>query len=187
MESNFFNWYNISPYPRAIRNIGDYYDTRISETESGWCRGTICRGRKREDRSSLVRRSSRRVTPAGYLSGVSLHPTFTDTMLLRSPLRHPLSSSVSSRARHQEDVLEDPRNGLSFGRLRPLHLVICIARDRFILLAERSLAVREVARAGSIIVAVSTQRESMNVREDRGIRCCCVGLNDLGLLQRPFS
>lgn len=34
----------------------------------------------------------------------------------RSPLRHPLSSSASSRTRHQEDVLEDPRDGLSFGR-----------------------------------------------------------------------
>lgn len=46
----------------------------------------------------IVRTFSRRVTPAGYLSRVSLHSTFTDTMSLRSLLRRPTPFSASSRA-----------------------------------------------------------------------------------------
>lgn len=156
----------------------------MSETEGGWYRRTIQRGRKRKNRSPLVRRSSRRVTPAGYLSGVSLHPTFTDTMLLRSPLRHPLSSSASSRACHQEDVLEDPRNRLSFvDRGCSISSFALLAIDLSCWQTIRLQSERCIPWTGSI-VTVSTQQESMSAREDRGPRCHHhVCLNDLWTLQ----
>lgn len=120
---------------------------------------------RRQDEGGRV---SRCVTPAGHLSRVSLHPTFTDTMSLRSFVRRlfqPPSFSIRSFA----------IEGLSWKILvmgfhsadtgspsRHLH------RSRLIFLPDRSFAVRASGGTlGSIIAVVSTQQKSMRVPKDR--------------------
>lgn len=109
------------------------------------------------------------VTPAGHLSRVSLHPTFTGTMSLRSLVRRlfqPPSFSTCSLA----------IEGLSWKILLvmgfysgdtgspPRHL----HRSRLIFLPDRSFAVRASDGAlGSIIAVVSTQQKSMRVCKNR--------------------
>lgn len=105
----------------------------------GRCSG-VARG---ETRVGEAQRFSWCVTPAGHLSRVSLHPTFTDTMSLRSVLRPSSAPFHSHPSRNRGGFLEDARNGLSFRHgtdSPPRHL----HRSRLIFLLDRSFAVRAV-------------------------------------------
>lgn len=116
--------FNLGRISAIIENIvGDYrWRTRVKETvrTAQW---RVARGETRVDES---RRFSWCVTPGGHLSRVSLHPTFTDTMSLRSILQPSSATFHSLPSRNREGFLV---MGFHSAKAQTLHLVICIVHD----------------------------------------------------------